>query len=451
MPKPFEAIPGQRGHFLTGDIPEIKRDRVQFLLDLRRDCGDVARVRFGPFTAVAVFHPDGVQRVLQDNHTNYTKDTRTYATVRELAGNGLLTSDGDFWLRQRRLMAPAFHQQRINTLAEMICGEASAVLEGWEPVARGERPIDVAHEMMRLALSVATLALFGSKVHDPDGVLPANIPPLMRDTAFRFEHPFYPPRWVPAPRNREFNAALAKLDRVVYDLISERRKHQGDHEDLLAMLMRAQDGDDAEKMTDKQLRDEVVTLLLAGHDTTAIALSWTLYFLSLHPDVETRLRGEVDGVLSGRRPTLADLPRLTCTRMVLDEAMRLRPPAWLIERRAVADDEIGGYRIPAGTTLALSQYVTHRHPEFWEDPERFDPERFAPERSEARPRYAYFPFGGGPRQCIGKSLALLETHLVLPMILQRYRLELEPGREVRTEPELSLRLRGGLWMRVRAA
>jgi cytochrome P450 len=212
--------------------------------------------------------------------------------------------------------------------------------------------------------------------------------------------------------------------------------------------MHAREEDNDNLMNDKQLRDEIVTLFIAGHETTALALSWTLYLLSQHPDVENCLRKELDVVLAGRTPTLIDLPKLTYLRKVLDESMRLYPPGWLTERKAITDDEIGGYRIPAGTTLAITQYVTHRHPQFWDEPTKFDPERFTPQRSSGRPRYAYFPFGGGPRQCIGKNLATLETQLVLAMIVQRCRFHLTPGWEVKTEPELSLRLKGGLCMQL---
>ena len=452
MSHAISTIPGPRGHFLLGSIPEIMKDRVQFLVDLQRDHGDIVQIRLGPFNAILLFHPDGIQHILQDNHINYSKETRTYANVSAIAGNGLICSNGDFWLRQRRLMQPAFHQNQINLMSDMMCREANLMFERWEPYIRDGQTINIAHEMMRLTLSVATQALFGNKVHDPDRLLATNISFLMKDTAFRFEHPFYPPRWVPASRNRQFNAAMKNFNQVIYSMIAERRSNPHDQAlDLLDILMNAREEENGEMMNDLQLRDEVATLFLAGHETSAVALSWTLYLLSEHPEIETRLRGELQQVLAGREPTLADLPNLPYTRMVVEESMRLYPPAWLTERKALADDEIGGYRIPAGVTLAVSPYVTHRHPQFWKDPDAFDPEHFAPQNSEKRPRYAYFPFGGGPRQCIGKNMALLEIQLVLPMILQHCRLKLAPGWEVKTEPELSLRLKGGLWMQLKPA
>jgi cytochrome P450 len=457
MKIPVATIPGPRGHFLLGSIPDIQRDRVQFLVDLQREYGDVARIRFGPAVALVVFHPDAIQRILLDNQNNYSKETLTYASLSLLCGNGLITSNGDFWLRQRRLMQPAFHRKEINALSEMIAQQTRAILDQLDGVAESGQVINISREMMNLTLGVATQALFGSRVQDMDGSLGETISFLMSDTAFRFEHPFYPPVWFPAPRNRQFKSALKRLDNVIFRIFAERRQHPGEKNNLLDIMMQAQleegeyAGSEPRRMTDQQLRDEVVTLFLAGHETTAVNLCWTLYLLSQHREVEAKLRRELDDVLGGRPPTLDDLPQLEYTRMVRDESMRLYPPAWLTERKSLGEDELCGYRIPAGMTLAITQYVTHRHPGFWENPDAFDPERFSAQRSQARHNYAFFPFGGGPRQCIGKNLALLETQLTLVMLLQRFRFELEPGWPVKTEPELSLRLKGGLRMRLKPA
>ena len=450
-------IPGPRGHFLLGSIPEIMQDRVQFLVNLRRNHGDVVRIRLGPESAVVIFHPDAIQRVLVDNQKNYTKATRTYASLSLICGNGLICSNGDFWLRQRRLMQPAFHRENIEAMEDIILSQVRDSLDHLEPFAQQGLIVNFAHEMMNYALGIVTRALFGRRVQDMDGSLGETIHFLMSDTAFRFEHPFYPPLWFPASHNRKFNAALKRLDQEVYDIIQSRRQTPTDRVDLLQMMMDAQlaaeetPGSEMQQMTDKQLRDEAVTLFLAGHETTALALSWTLYLLSGHPEVEARLREEIHTVLAGRLPTLADLPRLTYTRQVLEESLRFYPPAWLTERKAIQDDVLNGYHIPAGTTLAITQYVTHRHPDFWENPEVFDPDRFSPERSAGQHPYAYIPFGGGPRLCIGKNLALLETHLGLAALIQRYRFEMEPGWKVDWEPELSLRLKGGLPMRLTPA
>jgi cytochrome P450 len=445
-------IPGPRGHFLTGSLPEIKRDRLPFFLELMQNYGDVVQLRLGPVKAVMLYHPEAVQHVLQDRHATYNKDTRANAGLRPIIGNGLLISNGDFWLRQRRLMQPAFHRQRITAFGELMSRETLAMLDSWEPAINKRKAMNIQQEMMRLTLSIVTQALFGAKVTDADGTLGENIDILISDNMYRFEHPFYPPIWLPTGRNRLFTRARGKLDQVIYEMIANRRQHPEQGHDLLAMLMQAQyegdeqDAHEGRTMSDQQLRDEVMTLFLAGHETTALALSWTLYLLSQNPHAEARLRKELDEVLQGRSPSLADLPNLTYTRMALDESMRLYPPAWVTERKSLQDDEIGGYPIPAGTTVVICPYVTHRHPQFWADPETFDPERFNPENANGRPRYAYFPFGGGPRQCIGNTFALLEAHLILATILQRYRLELAPGWQVQPDPLITLRPKGGLWM-----
>ena len=451
------AIPGPKGHYLLGSLPDIQRDRVQFLVDLRRNYGDIVRIKLGPYEAVVIFHPDAIQHVLVDNQSNYSKETRTYASLKHIVGNGLISSNGDFWLRQRRLMQPAFHDKKIAPLSELIVMQTQTTLDHLEKAAENGLAVNISTEMMNLTMRVATQALFGKLVQDVNGILGETIQLLISDTAFRFEHPFYPPVWFPAPRNRKFSAALKRLDEVIYEIIADRRKNPGRQKDLLDLMMQATleeneaAGGSSQKMNDRQLRDEAITLFLAGHETTAVALSWTLYLISQHPEVEARLRQELDDVLGGRTPTLEDLPRLEYLRMVRDESMRLYPPAWLTERKALGEDELCGYHIPAGTTLGITQFVTHRHPGFWDNPDIFDPERFSTERSTGRHSYAYFPFGGGRRQCIGKNLALLETHLTLAMLLQRFKFDLQPDWQVKLDPELSLRLKDGLWMRVKPA
>jgi cytochrome P450 len=235
------TIPGPKGHFLTGSLPEIQRDRVKFLVDLQRDYGDIVRIGLGPFEAVVLFHPDGIQHVLQDNHTNYSKETRTYATLSALVGNGLICSNGDFWLRQRRLMQPAFHRQQINSLSDMICREAQVTIDHWQAILQTGQATDISREMTRLGLAVVTQALFGSRVDDSDGEIAANISFLLDDPAFRFEHPFYPPLWVPTAYNRRFISSRKFLDQVIYSLIAQRRSHPEQSSDLLAMLIQARE------------------------------------------------------------------------------------------------------------------------------------------------------------------------------------------------------------------
>lgn len=440
---------GPRGNVVLGSVGGIYRDPLRFVLDLARDHGEVARYRVAHMRMYQVNHPAGVQRILHDNHRNYSKDVATFGTLRLIVGNGLFTSDGGFWLRQRRLMQPAFHRRRVAAFGDLMTDTTLAMLERWRPRVAMGQPLDMAAEFMRLTLEVVTRALFSTSVEQEVARIGQAITTLLNDVTFRFVFPFYPPLRVPTPRNRRFLAARATLDGIVYGIIAGRRREPGEHDDLLAMLMEARDEETGEGMSDEQLRDEVITLFIAGHETTANALTWAGYLLSTHVEVGRRLRAEVDGTLGGHVPTVADLPRLAYTRMVIDEAMRLYPPVWVTDRRAVEADVVCGYRIPAGATVSISPYVTHHDPAFWENPEGFDPERFAPERSAGRPQYAYFPFGSGPRQCIGKGFALMEMTLVLALLAQRHELHLVPGRRVEPLAMGTLRPRDGLWMMAR--
>jgi cytochrome P450 len=440
--------PGPRGRPLVGSLPDLRRDRLGFLTRTALQYGDVVQYRIASFHLVQVSHPDGIQRILQENHRNYTKDSPTLREFRRVLGNGLFTSEGAFWLRQRRLMQPAFHRQRIAALGEMMVNAAQSMLQGWQSASLNGQPMDVSQEMMALTLEIACRALFSANIQPHVQEIGRAVTEIVEEVVFRFDHPFYPSPPFPTPRNRRYQAALQTLDRIAYELIQQRRRQPVEGGDLLSLLMEMRDEDTGQGMTDQELRDEVVTLLIAGHETTAAALSWTSYLLSQNPQVEQRLSLELDQVLSGRFPTAADLPSLPYMRMVIDESMRLYPPAWVTERIAEADDEVCGYTIPAGAIVVVSPYVMHRHPTYWENPESFDPERFLSERSAGRPRYAYFPFGGGPRQCIGNSMALMEAQLVLASVYQLYHLDLASGQPVEPLPLVILRQKGGLWMRV---
>jgi len=431
---------------VLGSIGDIYRDRLRFVLDVARTYGDVAQYRVAHMRIYQINHPAGVGRLLHDNHRNYSKDVATFGTLKLFLGNGLFTSDGDFWRRQRRLAQPAFHRRRGAAFGELMTDATQEMLERWQACVSRGQPLDVATEFMRLTMEVVTRAFFSTSVERDIDTIGCAITTLVNDVTFRFTFPFYPPLRVPTPRNRRFLAARAALDSVIYRIIAERRRRPAEQADLLALLMEARDENTGEGMSDKQLRDEVITLFLAGHETTANALTWVSYLLSTHVAVARRLRAEVDESLRGRIPTAADLPNLTYTRMVIEETLRLYPPAWITNRRAIEDDIVCGYRIPAGATVSISPYVTQRDPTLWENPEGFDPDRFAPERSSGRPHYAYFPFGGGPRQCIGKGFALMESTLVLALVAQRYDLHLVPGRRVETEAMATLRPRYGMWM-----
>jgi cytochrome P450 len=420
---------------------------IDYLLTSYRTFGDVVCTRAVTFRSVLLVHPDHLKHVLQDNARNYVKGI-VIAKLKVLIGEGLFTSEGDFWRRQRRLSQPAFHRDHLTGFATAMTETTEAMLDRWAPRARTGMPFDVAAEMSALTLGIVGRALF-SRVLDADAdevgqALTAALE-IVNERAIRV---LVSPLWWPSATNRRLRRALAVLDRVVYDIIESRRRTGAQPGDLLSMLLLARDEETGAGMTDRQLRDEVMTFLLAGHETTAVALSWAWYLLDRHPAVAERLRAEVAAAIGTRTPTVEDLPRLRYARMVVEESMRLYPPVWGFMRQAIGEDQVGGFRIPKRAVVTISPYVTHRHPAFWEDPERFDPERFAPELVRSRPRYAYLPFSGGPRLCIGNEFALMEAQLVVAMTVQRYRLHVVPGAHVEPESRLTLRPRGGLPMAV---
>jgi cytochrome P450 len=437
--------PGPYENWLLGSARTIQRDPLGFNMSMLQRYGNVVAVRFLIWPTYMIFHPQDVKHVLQENHRNYSKDTYLIHFLRPLLGQGLLTNDGQSWLHQRRLMQPAFHRKQLTTFGALLTGATRAMLERWQDAATRDQPLDVSTEMMRLTLRVVGQALFSIDLSDETDTVGQAFTALITSISDYIYNPV-PPLNFPTPRNRRIQQSIRTLDGVVQDIITEHRRLDADKGDLLSMLLLARDEETGEGMNDRQVRDEVMTLLLAGHETTSNALTWTWYLLSQHPDAESRLHAELEQVLGGRIPTVEDLPRLPYTRMVLEEALRLYPPAVGFNRKALADDEVGGYFVPANTLIWLSPYMTHRHPDYWEHPEVFDPERFSPERSTGRPHFAYFPFGGGPRLCIGSNFAMMEAQLVLATIAQRYQLRLVPDHQVEPQVLLSLRPRNGLPM-----
>jgi cytochrome P450 len=420
--------PGPRGYPFVGILPMFARDPLHFLADTTRHYGDVIRLPMGSKQAFLVTHPEGIKHVLQDQHRIYHKDSRM-EKLRPLLGNGLFISEGDLWMRQRRLMQPAFHHRRLAVLATVMADATATMLARWRSMEHG-RPLDISEEMTRLTLAIVSKTMFST-----------NVEPEEADIAGRaflslLEH-------IKHPQGLEFRQALSTLDGVVYRIIDERRQHQNAVDDLLSMLLEARDKDTGEGMSDKQLRDEVMTIFLAGHETTTTALAWIWCVLAQHSNVERQLHAEVNNVLQGRPPTVADLPNLIYTRMVIEETMRLYPPVWLTSRVPTTDDIIDGYHIPAGASVFISPYVTHRRPDLWDDPQRFDPQRFTPEQAAARPRFTYIPFGGGPRLCIGSAFAMMEAQVIVPMINQHYRLCLAAAEPVDPRPKQTLRPRHG--------
>jgi cytochrome P450 len=447
MPGKLNRPPGPPRHPISGNLREIRRDALDFLLTSASEYGDIVSFHFMFFPGLLLNHPDFIRHVLQDNHRAYSKQHFDYAVLKPVLGEGLLTSDGDFWLRQRRLIQPAFHRQRVAAFGNQMVQDTREMLQRWEPVCKSGQALDVAEEMMRLTLTIVGRSLFSVDLSDQAGAIGPAFSYINAEVAQLFRSFLPTPLKFRLPR---FQRALGELNRTVQTIIDKRRARlarSGDAgDDLLAMLIQARDEESNQQMSDKQLRNEVITLLLAGHETTANALTWTWYLLSQHPWAAERLRQELSTVLDGRPPGMDDLPALAYTRMVVQEALRLYPPAWIISRKAEQDDEIGGYPIPAGTVVSLSPYVMHRHPGFWQSPEVFDPERFSPSQTESRPAYAYFPFGGGPRLCIGRDFAMQEALLILATVAQRFELHLLPGHPVEMEALITLRPKYGMKM-----
>jgi cytochrome P450 len=434
--------PSSPGKPFVGHLLDFRRDPPKFLSALAREHGDIVHFKMGPQDIYLLNHPDFIRDVLVTNNRNFVK-SRGLEMAKRFLGESLLTSEGEFHRRQRRLAQPAFHRQRINAYAEVMTDNATRTRERW----RDCETLDIWQEMMRL-----TLAIVGKTLFDADVEAEApEIGKALTDIMQLFERITNPLSGLldklPLPGNIRWLKAKQRLDSTIYRIINERRASGEDRGDLLSMLLLAQDEEgDGGSMTDQQLRDEAMTLFVAGHETTANALTWTWYLLSQNLDVEARLHAEIDAALEGKLPTAADVGRLRYTEMVFAESMRLYPPAWTMGRRVLEDYQINEYVVPSGAIVLMSPWVMHHDPRFFPDPYKFDPERWTPEAREARPKFSYFPFGGGPRVCIGEQFAWMEGALLIAAIAQRWRMRLAPGQRVEPKAMITLRPRYGMRM-----
>ncbi|MEV8513849.1 cytochrome P450 [Dactylosporangium sp. NPDC051484] len=424
------------------------RDRLGMMTSAAARYGDAARLPVGPKELYFFNHPDHAKHVLADNAANYHKGIGLVHARRAL-GDGLLTSEGASWRKQRKVVQPAFQSRRIAEQAGAVAAEAAKLVDRLRDLGR-QGPVDVLHEMTGL-----TLGVLGRTLLDTDL---SRFPTVGQDFAVVQDQAMFElaslnavPPWVPLPRQLRFRRARRRLQNIVDLLVAERGDRTGERDDVLSRLIVSARGEDDPQVGRERLRDELVTLLLAGHETTASTLSWTLYLIDRHPEVRQRLRDEAVAVLGDRLPTFADLLNLRYTSMVIDEVVRLFPPVWILPRKALAADVVGGYEIDGGADVLICPYTLHRHRDFWDDPERFDPDRFDPARESGRPRYAYIPFGAGPRFCVGNHLGLMEAVFVISMLARELTLTKVAGYEVVPEPMLSLRIRGGLPMTVRSA
>jgi cytochrome P450 len=436
-----EKAPGPATLQFFLDLPKFRKDPLGGFFQAALKYGDIVRYR-GVWITHQLSHPDHIQHVLQGNVANYRKG-RGYKILKLSLGEGLLTSEGSLWQRQRKMTQPSFQGQQVASFVPTMADNALSMLHRWESNATQHTAFDVVPDFMRLTLNIAAQVLFTTNL-EADAESIRRTLDIGRDYSVeRAWSIFPPPLSLPTKRNREYRGALANIHGIMDRIIADRRKETARISDLLTMLMEARD-DNGAPMSDKQLRDEVITLLTAGHETTTLALAWTCFLIATRPEVVERMTAEA-AFLNGRIPTYEDLMKLRYSRMVLEESMRLYPPVWTLARTAINDDEIGGYRIPAGSEILIFNYITQRHPKWWQEPDTFRPERFAPENSAARPRYAYLPFGAGPRTCVGLNFAMTELLVVLTLLLQRFRLKLaiDPA-NVRPDPSVTLQPKPGV-------
>jgi cytochrome P450 len=431
--------PGPRGSWLQGNLAAFRRDRLEFLTNCARRHGDVVYVRFGPRRIFLLNHPDLIEQVLVGHGRDFIKHFALRLNPL-VFGKGLLTSEGDFWLRQRRLIQPAFTRQRLAAYAPAMLAAAQRMMASWQPGTTR----DIFADMMRLTLAIAARTLFGADVESDTAEVGHALEMLQKDFDVRTNRLVTFPVWLPTPHNLRHRRMVRRLDEIIYRFIRQRRSDRDDKNDFLSLLLRARDETDGTRMSDKQVRDEAMTLFLASHETTALALSWTWYLLARHPEAAEQLRTEVDRVIGDRQPSADDVPALSFTEKVVLESMRVLPPVYILGREVTQDCTIGGYRIPRGFTVLMSQWVVQRDPRFFEDPEKFLPERWTDDFIRRLPKFAYFPFGGGPRLCIGNTFAMMEMVLILAAIAQRYHFTLAADQEVVPWPTFTLRPREGI-------
>jgi len=451
----LRPFPRARGRLLTGNLRQAWDDPLALFTEGVREQGDLVRFRFAYLDYYLLNDATAAHRVLVENAKAYHKSPN-YKGLKVILGQGLLTSEGEHWKRQRKLAQPAFHRDSLRGFVTSMVDATNDLSERWQrEVLTSDAPFDLHAEMMRLTFRIVGKTLLGADLEADARDFGESLNIGLKWSNEYVESIVKIPPWVPTPNNVRFRKAQRVIEGVIRRVVEERRLSSSSStpetkHDLLGMLMSARDEASGDAMTDRQLMDELLTLTLAGHETTANALSFTFYLLSRHPDVARRLRAEIDEVLGARQPSLEDLSRMPYTKAVIEEAMRLYPPAWVVERISLEEDEVLGHRIPKNTIVAASPFAMHRNPRYFPNPEGFDPSRFlVPEgacASGARPKLAYMPFGAGPRFCIGNAFAMMEMQLIVPMLLQKFRLDLMPGFQLKLDASVTLRPRTGIWM-----
>jgi len=436
--------PKPEGGWPIGTVKHFTENPLKFFSEYIPKYGEVFQVtsiffKLFPYFdhMVVVSNPDDVKRIMQDNNKNYVK-SYGYKVLELLLGKGLLTSEGEFWRKQRRLMQPAFHRDRLAALVETMTEAGTDLVEKWRKLPNGTE-VDASKEFMNLTLAIVCKAMFSSDVEDAQEVVDREFDRANEMITERITNALKIPISIPTPGNVREQRSYDSIKSVVADIIEKRRNSDEKYDDLLAMLMEAQDEDTGERMSNKQIQDEVITIFLAGHETTAVALSWIMHCIDDNSEVEEKLLAEEKELLNGRVPEMGDVRQLEYTRMVIDETLRLYPPAWIIGRQTLGSDRLGGYHIPEKTNCLIPVCYIHKDEKYWPEPEMFIPERFSKENSKGRHKFVYFPFGGGPRLCIGNNFSLMEMQLVLPMILREFKLSKPKGFKVEKDPLITMR------------
>jgi cytochrome P450 len=443
-------VPGPRGHPVLGSTLGFKNDILGTLMAGYREYGDIVKFRgVGPLFPIYLYaHPDYAMHALKDNAENYPRTPLVRSKWRMVVGDGLICIEGDFWRSQRKLAQPSFDPKLLQSFDGLIADETDALLERWEGHAERGDAIDVAREMVHLALANLGGAMFSTDWRSEALVMADAVEYTIGYAYKLLTQPIVLPENVPTPANKKFQEARRTLEQIMERMIARRRESGEEREDLLGKLLAARDAETGEGLSDYQIRSHLMTFMFGGHETVAVGMAWTFWLLSKHPEILRRLEAEVD-TLNGQRPTFENTRPLEYLTRVINESLRIRPPVWLMSRMPERDDEVGGYHIPAGSQILISSFVSHHHTDFWPNPEGFDPDRWLPEVVAERPRQAWFPFSGGPHQCIGGYFGLMEMQIVIARILQRYELELLPGHRVVPNPAITLGFKHGLRMTLR--
>ena len=438
-----QQIPQIEGHWLTGNMKDFNNDSLAFIEKLAK-LGDTSFIKFGPFPGYMFNHPDTVREVLVTKNDSLHKPTVTKQAVKDISGENLFSSDGDYWKTQRKLIQPAFHTQRIREYADIMVDYAHMMVNRWQD----DETYDIYHEMTDVTMNIVVKTLFDVDITTDTSELGSAMNTIFHIADNRLKRIVQIPMWIPTAENRELSNATDIIQSRLDKIIQERRESGEDKGDLLSMLLMAQDEDTGLGMTDKQVYHEVIALFAAGHETTANTITWTLLLLAQNPDIKQKLQTEIDTVIGNRRATMDDLRQLSYTEMVVKESMRIYPTAWAMTRQAIEPVEIGGHQLPKNALVMVSPWTIHRDERWWDHPEEFRPERFSPENEDTIVKYSYIPFGGGPRICIGNAFAMMEAKLVLATILQHTNLELNVDTPVKPDRVFTLRPKGGLKMRV---